>query len=531
MILNLSNLDLLSLGLTTAGIAVLGFIILFNNPRSITNRSFFLFSVISIFWGIANYINYHFTSEFWVLWSLRLVIFLATWHAYSLLQFVYVFPTQVTKFPNKFKFILLPLVTFTSILTLTPLAFSRVSNLGLGRFSTVQKGPAMLLFIILTLFNIITAFYILVKKYRNSINTERGQLSTIIDGLLFTFFLLIIFNFLLPALFDINKYSPLGSLFIFPFIAFTAYSISKYKLFNIKVAGTALITFILAVVTFIEIIFSNTIAIILFRSGVFILVLVYGILLLKGVLREVEQREKIEKLADELKTANEGQINLMHIMNHQIKGRLGNTKNIFAELMTEDYGKMPDEAKPLLEKGLIEAETGVSYVQGILKGMSAESGTLPYSMKPMNLSDLVLKAASDQKEHATTKNLAYNFENIEKDLTIDGDYVQLGEAIKNLIDNSITYTPQGNIIIKLARDENNALLSIKDTGAGISEDDKKNLFKPGGRGKDSIKLNVNSTGYGLAFVKGVVDAHHGKVWVESEVGKGSEFFIKLPLIS
>lgn len=72
-------------------------------------------------------------------------------------------------------------------------------------------------------------------------------------------------------------------------------------------------------------------------------------------------------------------------------------------------------------------------------------------------------------------------------------------------------------------------LSVKDTGMGITEEDKQHLFTEGGRGKDSVKVNVDSTGYGLFTVKLIVEAHKGKVWMESEgENKGSAFFVELP---
>ncbi len=78
--------------------------------------------------------------------------------------------------------------------------------------------------------------------------------------------------------------------------------------------------------------------------------------------------------------------------------------------------------------------------------------------------------------------------------------------------------------------DNKILFSVKDTGVGITDEDKKNLFTEGGRGQDSIKVNVDSTGYGLYTVKMVVEAHKGRVWGESEgTGKGSQFYIELPV--
>ena len=79
---------------------------------------------------------------------------------------------------------------------------------------------------------------------------------------------------------------------------------------------------------------------------------------------------------------------------------------------------------------------------------------------------------------------------------------------------------------------------VKDTGRGITPEDRKNLYTDlpaeasaqagGGRGKDSLLYNVDSTGYGLSTVKIVVEAHKGKVWEDAEVGKGSAFWVELP---
>ena len=74
------------------------------------------------------------------------------------------------------------------------------------------------------------------------------------------------------------------------------------------------------------------------------------------------------------------------------------------------------------------------------------------------------------------------------------------------------------------------LFSVKDTGVGVKEDDRQKLFKTGGVGKDSLKVNVRSSGYGLAFIKGVIEKHNGRVWFESAgAGKGSTFFVELPI--
>src|SRR6185295_7719395 len=104
----------------------------------------------------------------------------------------------------------------------------------------------------------------------------------------------------------------------------------------------------------------------------------------------------------------------------------------------------------------------------------------------------------------------------------------LKETINNLIENSIRYTRAGSIKVGLEKGDGKVLFSIKDTGVGISDEDMKNLFTEGGRGKDSVKVNVDSTGYGLYTVKLVVDAHGGRVWAQSGgVDQGATFFMEL----
>ena len=186
-------------------------------------------------------------------------------------------------------------------------------------------------------------------------------------------------------------------------------------------------------------------------------------------------------------------------------------------------------ALPLLQKGFDETTMGVDYVRSILHGASAENGTLPYEMVKMDFKEVVESVFEKQKVYPQQKGLKVSLNIEEGDYSMTGDITQLGEAVKNMIDNGMNYTEEGSIDLNLSSNGNKILLVIKDTGIGLKDEDKPKLFKSGGRGVDSLKINVNSTGYGLAFVKGVVEAHKGRVWAESEgPGKGSTFYMELP---
>lgn len=307
------------------------------------------------------------------------------------------------------------------------------------------------------------------------------------------------------------------------FVAMLSYLIVKYNVFNVKIIATQLLVTALWILT-LAILFLRQIQTV--RIVVFVtlaLFTVLGYLLIRSVKREVRQRE-------ELSIANAGQENLIHIMNHQIKGYLGKAKNIFAELISEPEYCASDSAKPMLTEGLKSVSEGVEFVQQVLQGSSATKGTLSYSMKPLDFKALVADAVEKQRGEAQSKNLKLDFKPENGKYNISADELQLKEAVKNLINNSIQYTLAGSITVNLHSMNGKALLSVVDTGIGISAEDMPKLFQKGSRGKDSLKYNVNSTGYGLAFVKGVVEAHKGRVWAESAgLGKGSIFNMELPL--
>ncbi len=253
--------------------------------------------------------------------------------------------------------------------------------------------------------------------------------------------------------------------------------------------------------------------------------------LYKQNLEVVKLYKEVEKLNEDLAKANEGQATLIHFINHQIKGYLSKARSIFAELISEDeYGPLNDEARQMIRTGEDSLKEGVEFVQDILKASDIDKGTMAYNMESLDFKKIVADIAEDQKKFAIDKQLQYELDIKEADYEMRGDINQLKEAVRNLINNSISYTPSGNIHISLSKENNKIRFIVKDTGVGLSEEVKPKLFTKGGTDKDSRKINVNSTGFGLSIVKGIVDAHHGKVWAESEgPGKGSTFTVELPV--
>jgi len=239
---------------------------------------------------------------------------------------------------------------------------------------------------------------------------------------------------------------------------------------------------------------------------------------------------ELARLKQELETANKQQENLLHFISHEIKGYLTKGEAAFAEIVEDTSGKIPETIKTLSSGALLEMRKGVATVMDILDASNLKKGTVTFKKAPLDFKVLVTKIIEEQRPSAYEKHLGLDVKMSDGKFMMDGDEEKLREhVVRNLIDNAIKYTPSGTVHVELSDGDGKIHFMVEDSGVGITPEDMAHLFTEGGHGKDSIKVNVHSTGYGLFIAKQVVDAHGGKIWAESEGGgKGSKFFIQLP---
>jgi len=250
--------------------------------------------------------------------------------------------------------------------------------------------------------------------------------------------------------------------------------------------------------------------------------------------------KQVDSLNHELGTANQNlqdsikqRESLVHLVTHKVKGSFTRSKYIFAGILDGTFGEINEEVKKRAEQGLESDNMGIETVDLVLNADNLQKGAVKYDMKMINFKEMVLKTIEEKKGPAEAKGLKMEMDikDGEKDnqYNVLGDSFWLKEVVNNLIENSIKYTKNGKITLGLENRNGKILMYVKDTGMGINPEDKKNLFTEGGRGKDSVRVNVDSTGYGLYSVKLIIEAHKGRVWAESEgLNKGSTFFIELP---
>jgi signal transduction histidine kinase len=524
------NLDLLSVGIAVAGIGLLGFVILFNNTRSTTNRSFFYFAIITVCWSIINYSYYQLPAGNTALWLLRGVMFFASWHAFTFFHLASTFPDDNYHQPWWHTFLLIPLTGVVSILTLTPYVFERINAVGSGgAIGGVQNGPAIALFGMLVFFLIISGIWKLARKTIKARKEERRPYSQMLAGMILTFLLLLTFNFFIPAVFNNPRFIPLGALFILPFVVMTSYAIYKHHLFNLKVAATAFLGFMVTIFTFINVLYSTNVSAIVINVTAFFIVLLGSITIVRNTL-------SLERLTEELSETNARQEGLIHFIGHEVKGSLTKDEAAFAALADGDFGQLQDGIKIFVERALAESRQGVNAVANILTASNLKKGTVTHAKELFDLKALVAETVEKAKPMAEKKGLSLSLIADESSYQMTGDKEQIGDHVmRNLIDNAINYTPLGSIEVSLERtrdkspDTERIVFKVKDTGVGITEEDKKRLFTEGGHGKESQTINVHSTGYGLFIAKQIVEANGGTIRAESEgAGKGSTFTVELP---
>jgi signal transduction histidine kinase len=329
------------------------------------------------------------------------------------------------------------------------------------------------------------------------------------------------------------KYIWSGPLFNTLMAVLIVYAVFRLRLFNVKVIITEFVVVLLWIFTLLRTFLAANQTEQLWNGGLFVLSLIIGYLLMRSVRAEVESREKIEKLAGELEVANRQQESLIHFISHEVKGALGKCSGVMSMILDGDYGSVPIQMTSAVKNGLNHTREAVEMLMTILLSSNLKSGAMKFNKTKFSLKKSANKVIDALKKEVDERDL-----HLSCDADAQSEYIVYGDenmltthVVRNLIDNAVRYTLRGNITVHLKEDARTITLSVKDSGVGLSDEDKSRLFTPGGHGKDSVKVNVNSTGYGLFFAKQLVEAHQGTIKAESEGrNKGSSFTITLPKV-
>jgi len=158
-----------------------------------------------------------------------------------------------------------------------------------------------------------------------------------------------------------------------------------------------------------------------------------------------------------------------------------------------------------------------------------EAGRLTLSLNDYTMQDVIQTALTSVEALALEKNLDLKVIAPKNFAKGKGDAQRIAQVILNLLGNAIKFTEQGNVKVEAAVSNESFLISVTDTGIGLSEGDQEKIFKEFQQADGSITRNQGGTGLGLSISKKIVEMHGGQIGVESALGKGARFWFKLPI--
>ena len=238
------------------------------------------------------------------------------------------------------------------------------------------------------------------------------------------------------------------------------------------------------------------------------------------VFRDITKEEEIEKRKDEF----------ISIAAHQLRTPLGAMRWNLEYLLTDKKIEIPKDIKDILERVYASDLRLITLVGSLLSISRVESGKIELTFASTNLKQLARSVIDELQERINEKKhkLEFSYDETLPTLNIDARLVR--EVYLNLIYNAITYTPEGGKIeVSIAKRDHEVLNTISDNGIGIAKSEQHRLFEKFFRGERAVKLDTKGTGLGLYLVKIIVESGGGKIWYESEEGKGTTFRFTIPI--
>ena len=335
------------------------------------------------------------------------------------------------------------------------------------------------------------------------------------------------------GIYEINLYS----LFVLPIFLFAIiYSITTLEIFKIRLIGSQLLAYVLIIMVGSQFFFIEDTTYKTLTVVTFILSLGFGILLVRSGQREAKARLKIEKLASELEEANSQlkeldrqKDELLGLVSHQLATPVSSIKWYLEMLKDGDLGPLnKDQTEHVVAMHGI-GESMSDLVSMILDVSRIQLGRMRIEKQELDLNTFFNDLLATIEPKAIEKKVEL-VKNIPKDMPVamlDRRYTNM--TIENLLSNAVKYTPAGGkVTCDVKIEKNEIFVTVSDTGMGIPKEEQSKIFGRMFRASNARNA-IDGNGFGLFVAKGAVEAQGGKIWFESTEGKGTTFFVRLPV--
>lgn len=236
-------------------------------------------------------------------------------------------------------------------------------------------------------------------------------------------------------------------------------------------------------------------------------------------LHDITQNKQLEQM----------QIDFVSMASHEIRTPLTSIINYLATI--DEEAKLKSEHKEFLNRALTSAQQLSALVDNILNVSRIERGAVSVSLAPLDWKKIVTIDVENNQGQAIQKHIYLHLNLPDTPLPkVLADEIRINEVLNNLINNAIVYSKEGGEIeVKVIVEGDQVITSVADNGPGMPQEAIPHLFTKFFRVSGALEKGSKGTGLGLYISKSIIDLHHGKIWVESAVGKGSTFYFSLPI--
>lgn len=265
---------------------------------------------------------------------------------------------------------------------------------------------------------------------------------------------------------------------------------------------------------------------------------------IKKVLEERQRFMRLKDFADQLEKANQElrridamKSEFVSVASHELRTPLAAIKNAIQLILQGKTGEINENQAKFLSLADRNINRLINIINDLLNLSRIESGRISLKPESLPIKPLFENVVGSLRPQAETKSIQIEIDLPENPPSIYADKEKVEQILINLIGNAIKFTPDGGKIrlrAEILSEEKNpehpkkVAISVEDNGVGIPSDHLEKIFEKFHQVDGSLHRSIGGTGLGLAIAKGLVEAHQGKIWVKSEVGKGSTFTFTLP---